>query len=406
LIQNSAKTLSLFSGHDMINKMKQDSTRTWRAAVLVMFFVNGAIMANWVSRIPQIQANLAMSEGTLGLVLLCLAVGVLLALSMAGGLIARFGSRTITVAGALFLAATLLPLGIMPHPLALSINLLFFGGAMSLMDVAMNAQGVDVEQTLKRAVMSSFHAAFSIGGFAGAVMGGTMASFGIVPGVHFLITAISFSLITLLVAPALRPTAAADGPGQSEPVFRLPDRVIWPLGVVAFCAAIGEGAMADWSGVYLKTVVGTGAATAALGFAAFSLTMTGGRLIGDQLTTRFTPAQLVRAGGAIAASGVLLAILLPQLGPVLLGFGAVGAGLSIVVPLAFSVAGNVPGLPSGAGIAGVATIGYAGFLAGPPVIGLLAEITSLRVALVVVVILTASLIYTAQAMQLRPSQAR
>jgi MFS family permease len=163
--------------------------------------------------------------------------------------------------------------------------------------------------------------------------------------------------------------------------------------------------MADWSGVYLKTVVGTGAATAALGFAAFSLTMTGGRLIGDYLTTRFIPAQLVRVGGVIASSGVLLAILLPQVGPVLLGFGAVGAGLSIVVPLAFSVAGNVPGIQSGAGIAGVATIGYAGFLAGPPIIGLLAEITSLRAALIVVVILTGSLIYTAQAMQLKPSQA-
>jgi len=386
-------------------RIKRHSTKTWRWAVLTMFFINGAIMANWVSRIPQIQANLAMSEGALGLVLLWLAVGVLLALSVAGGVIARFGSRTITVAGALLLAATLLPLGIMPHPLALSINLLFFGGAMSLMDVAMNAQGVDVERTLRRPVMSSFHAAFSIGGFVGAVMGGVMASLGIGPGGHFLITAICFSLITLLAAPALHPTEAADGPDQSEPVFRLPDRVIWPLGAVAFCAAIGEGAMADWSGVYLKTVVGTGAATAALGFAAFSLTMTGGRLIGDYLTTRFIPAQLVRVGGVIASSGVLLAILLPQVGPVLLGFGAVGAGLSIVVPLAFSVAGNVPGIQSGAGIAGVATIGYAGFLAGPPIIGLLAEITSLRAALIVVVILTGSLIYTAQAMQLKPSQA-
>jgi MFS family permease len=369
-----------------------------------MFFINGAIMANWVSRIPQIQANLAMSEGALGLVLLWLAVGVLLALSMAGGLIARFGSRAITVAGALLLAAALLPLGIMPHPLALSINLFLFGGVMSLMDVAMNAQSVDVERVLNRAVMSSFHAAYSIGGFVGAVMGGTMASFGIGPGLHFLITAISFSIIIVLVGPALRSTEAADVPSQSEPVFRLPDRVIWPLGAVAFCAAIGEGAMADWSGVYLKTVVGSEAATAAFGFAAFSLTMTAGRLLGDYLTSRFSPAQLVRLGGAIASLGVLLAVLLPQVGPVLLGFGAVGAGLSNVVPLAFSAAGKVPGMQSGAGIAGVATIGYAGFLAGPPVIGLIAEATSLRVALLVVVLLAGSLVFSTQAMQLKPSR--
>lgn len=380
----------------MINR---GSIGSWRWAVLAMFFVNGAMIANWVSRIPQIQANLVLSEGALGLVLLWLAVGVLLALSVAGGLIARYGSRAVTVAGALILCVTILPLGFMPNALALSLNLLFFGGALSLMDVAMNAQGVAVEQTLGRAVMSSFHAAFSIGGFVGALMGGGLASLNIGPGPHFVIAAVAFSLLTLLSARALRPTEEASGAGQGGSVFRLPDRVIWPLGAVAFCAAIGEGAMADWSGVYLKSVVGAGAATAALGFAAFSLTMTAGRLAGDYLTTRFTPARLVRLGGATAAAGVLLAILVPQVGPVLLGFGAVGAGLSIVVPLAFSAAGNVPGLQPGAGIAGVATIGYAGFLAGPPIIGLLAEVTSLRLALLVVVLLTGSLLFTARALQ-------
>jgi fucose permease len=172
------------------------------------------------------------------------------------------------------------------------------------------------------------------------------------------------------------------------------------LGAVAFCSAIGEGAMADWSGVYLRTAVGTSTATAAYGFAAFSLMMTVGRLSGDSLLTRFTPAQLVRFGGGIASAGLLLLLLIPSLETALIGFGAVGAGLSIVVPLAFSVAGKVPGVPPGAGIAGVATIGYAGFLAGPPVIGLVAEISSLRIALVLVLILTGTLLFTAQAMDL------
>ena len=380
-------------------QVKQNSVKAWRWAVLTLFFVNGAIMANWVSRIPQIQANLAMSEGTLGIVLLWAAVGVLTALSMAGGLIARFGSRTMSIAGALLLAATLLPLGFMPNPIALSINLFFYGGAMSLMDVAMNAQGVDVERVLKRSVMSSFHAAYSIGGFAGAMMGGGLASFGMQPSIHFLIAAFIFSVLALIVAPALRPTEVTDAPAQAEPIFRLPDRIIWPIGAIAFCSSIGEGAMADWSGVYLKTIVGTEAATAALGFAAFSITMTIGRLLGDYLTTRAEPSQLVRVGGVLASLGILLAILFPQITAVLLGFGAVGAGLSIVVPLAFSAAGKVPGLPSGAGIAGVATIGYAGFLAGPPIIGLIAEVTSLRIALIFVMLLTGTLIVSARAMR-------
>ncbi|MDX1523089.1 MAG: MFS transporter, partial [Anaerolineae bacterium] len=378
---------------------KTHSINASRWAVFTVFFINGAIFANWVSRIPRVQANLAMSEGTLGLVLLSLAVGVLAALSMAGGLIARFGSRPVTVAGALTLCALLPPLALMPHPLALAVNLFLFGAAMSLMDVAMNAQGVDVERELGRSVMSSFHAAFSIGGVVGATIGGVMAYFSIGAALHFLIAAIGFLPLILLTAPVLLPTSAAAIPNQTEPVFRLPARVLWPLGAVAFCAAIGEGAMADWSGVYLKSVVGTDAGTAALGFAAFSLTMTAGRLVGDRLTMRFQPALLVRVGGVIASLGVLLAILLPQVAPALLGFAAVGAGLSIVVPLAFSAAGNVPNIQAGAGIAGVATIGYAGFLAGPPIIGLVADVTSLRVAMLLVVLLTGSLVVSSQALR-------
>jgi MFS family permease len=386
----------------MMTKPNKYSINASRWAVTATFFINGAIFANWVSRIPQVQTNLVMSEGTLGMVLLCMALGVLAALSMAGGLIARFGSRSVTVTAAVLLCVLLPPLGLMPHPPALAINLFMFGAAMSSMDVAMNAQGVDVERTLGRPVMSSFHAAFSVGGFVGAAMGAGMAALSIGPTLHFLIASAVLVPVFLLIAPLLLPTSAGAIPDQSEPVFRLPARVLWPLGAVAFCAAIGEGAMADWSGVYLKTIVGTNASTAALGFAAFSLTMTAGRLVGDSLSARFDPSLLVRTGGALAAAGVLLAIFLPQVAPVLLGFAAVGAGLSIAVPLAFSAAGNVPGIQAGAGIAGVATIGYAGFLAGPPAIGLVAELTSLRVAMLLVVLLTGSLFFSGQALRRKP----
>ena len=149
----------------------------------------------------------------------------------------------------------------------------------------------------------------------------------------------------------------------------------------------------------MRNIVNTDAGTAALGFAAFSLLMTVGRLLGDVLATRFNRVRLVRLGGLLAALGLLLAILVPQVIPVLLGFAVVGAGLSIVVPLAFSAAGNVPGIPSGVAIAGVATIGYAGFLAGPPIIGLIAEWTSLRLSLVLVMLLSGSLLFSAQALQ-------
>ena len=370
-----------------------------RWAVLAMFFANGALLANWLARIPQIQAGLALSEGELGLVLMGMAVGVLTALTLAGGLIARFGSRIVTPAGGVLVCLLLPPLALMPNAAALWINLFLYGAVMSLMDVAMNAQGVDVERELGRSVMSSFHAAFSIGGFVGAAIGAVMAFLGVGPELHFLLAAAGFLLLILLAARYLLPVPVKAEPGQTEPVFQLPPRVLWPLGAVAFCSTIGEGSLADWSAVYLKSVVGTTDGVAAFGFAAFSITMTGGRLVGDNLATRFRPESLVRLGGVLSALGLLLAILLPQAVPVLLGFAAVGAGLSIVVPLVFSAAGNRPGLPSGAGIAGVAVIGYAGFLAGPPIIGLVAEATSLRVAMLMVMLLTASLIFTSRALR-------
>ena len=370
-----------------------------RWAVLAMFFANGAVFANWLARIPQIQAKLAMNEGLLGLVLMGLAVGVLTALLMAGGLIARFGSRAVTTAGGVLLCLLLPVLALMPNAVALGVSLFLFGAAMSTMDVAMNSQGIDVERALGRSVMSSFHAAFSIGGFTGAAIGAAMAFWGIGPSWHFLIAAVGFILVILLASRHLFPAPPDIQPGQADPVFQLPPRVLWPLGAVALCSSIGEGAMADWSAVYLKSIVGTTDSLAAIGFAAFSITMTGGRLLGDNLAMHFGNANLVRAGGVCAASGLLLAIVLPQAAPVLLGFAAVGAGLSIVVPLTFSAAGNLPNLPSGVGIAGVATIGYAGFLAGPPVIGLVAEATTLRVAMLLVLLLVGSLIFTSQALR-------
>lgn len=370
------------------------SPRTARVAVLSAFFINGAVMASWLARIPLIQSRLALSEGALGLVLMGMAAGVLVALTFAGGLVARFGSRAVVAVSSLLLCALLSPLALMPNATALWINLFLFGAALSLMDVAMNAQGVDVERLAGRALMSSFHAAWSVGGFVGAGLAALTSFLGVDLLTHFLLIAVVFALAAFATIPRLL-TVAGDGEG-GHTVFRLPPRVLWPVGAVAFCAAIGEGAMADWSGVYLKSVVGVADGMAAFGFAAFSITMTAGRLAGDSLVTRFGPAPIVRIGGICAATGLLLAILWPQTVPVLIGFAAVGAGLSIVIPLAFSAAGKVPNLPAGVGIAAVATIGYAGFLAGPPAIGLLAEATSLQMAMLLVLALVSSLIFTSR----------
>lgn len=382
----------------------KSSLQAMRISVLLMFFINGSLMANWVSRIPAIKDRLDLSAGTLGVVLLGLAVGTLTALSLAGGLIARFGSRKVTIAGAIALCLSLPPLAVMPHPAALWCGLFVFGATMSGMDVAMNTQGIEVERRYGKALMSSFHAAFSVGGFAGAAIGAGMAALDVTPLLHFTLVAAAF---LALLRPATAHLIVEEPRPRAEKrpsVFQFPARALWPLGAVAFCSSIGEGSMGDWSAVYLKEVVLTSAGVAAFGFAAYSLTMTIGRLLGDTLVMRFGPVVLVRVGGTLATLGLLAVIALPETGIVLIGFAAVGAGLSIMVPLVFSAAGNVPGLPSGAGIAGVATIGYAGFLAGPPVIGLIADLSSLRASMLLVALLTSTLIVGSRALQ-RPQPA-
>jgi len=369
-----------------------------RFAVLITFFINGALMATWVSRIPAIQTKLGLSEGGLGLILLGLSAGVLVALSLAGGLIARFGSPRVTIVGVAIMCFTLPFMALSPHPIVLWIVLFVFGGAMSVMDVAMNEQAVLVERNAKRPLMSSFHAAYSVGGLTGALIGAGMASIATVtPVMHFVLVAVLFGGVMGLVYPHLLPVKRQDQGNTA--VFRLPERALWLLGLIAFCSAIGEGAMADWSAVYLTQVFNSTASFAALGFAAFSLTMTIGRLFGDSLTTMTKPTSIVRIGGLMATIGLITAVITTEPIIVLIGFAAVGLGLANIIPISFSAAGNRPGISTGAGIAGVATIGYAGFLAGPPIIGLIAEVTSLRIAFLVVVLLIGSLIFTASAVE-------
>ena len=280
-----------------------------RAAVAGMFFINGAIFANWAARIPAVQTRIGLNEQSLGLALLGLSVGVLLALPLAGGLIARFSSRTVTGVGAVGIAVVLPFLGIAGSFWALWLTLFAFGVSTSLMDVAMNAQAVEVEQRHGKPIMSSFHAAFSIGSAAGAGIGALFAGRGFIPVQHFIVVAILFGVLAVLAARWL-----VNVPGEqdsSETVFTLPPQALWTLGVVAFCAAIGEGAMADWSALYLRRIVGVGAGLAGLGFAAFSLAMTVGRLTGDWLTAKFNPVWVVRGGGLLAATGMGLALVFP-----------------------------------------------------------------------------------------------
>ncbi len=364
-------------------------------AALAAFFSAGALMATWVARIPAIQARLELSEGELGMVLLGLSIGVITALSLTGGLIARFSSRKVTLIGGLGMCAALPLLALAAHPVLLFAALLVFGGMLSSMDVAMNEQAVLVERNARRALMSSFHASYSIGALFGSLAGAGMAS---LPKMtlllHFASIALLFAVILIAIYPKMIPTST-ETTGRKV-VFQFPMRALWALGAIAFCSAMSEIAMADWSGVYLTHVLKTDTAFAALGYASFSLTMTAGRLLGDALTRVQKPAAIVRMGGLVAVAG--LALLVFTSSPVLAiaGFAAVGLGLSNIIPLVYSAAGNIPGIAPATGIAGVANIGYLGSLVGPLAIGFVADETSLRVSFALVALLAAMLVFLAR----------
>lgn len=366
------------------------SARSARLAVAVIFLVNGTVLANWVSRIPAIQQALSLSEGMLGLALLGAAVGALVSMPTAGWLITHIGSRRVTVVSGLCYCAVLPALALAPNLPLFVLALVMFGACNGAMDISMNAQAAAVEARYERPIMSSFHGLFSVGGMVGALIGGAAASQGIGPRPHLLAVSLPLAVVILVALRSLLPSNV--DARSSGPAFVRPSRALVGLGLLTFCVMLGEGAMADWSAVYLDGTLGTGEAFAALGFGAFAIAMAAGRLSGDWLSARFGAVPVLRAGGIIATFGLAAALFIGTPFAALFGFACAGAGFSVGVPLALSAAGRYPGLAPGPAIAAVATVGYFGFLVGPPVIGFIAEVSSLRVGLAVVVILSA--VYT------------
>jgi MFS family permease len=354
-------------------------------AVALIFFINGFVYATWVPRLAEIRAGLALSEGQLGLALLMLAIGALVAMPATGGLIARHGSRTLTAATVVLLGLALPPIAFAGGFAWLCLAFLLYGAATGALDVSMNAQGIAVERAYRRPIMSALHGMFSIGAMAGAGATGLVASQGVGMVPQLLAIGALTIILGFILTRAMLP-AQADAGGRGEG-FVLPDRRLVALGAIAFCGLLGEGAIGDWSAVYLDQSLGADVEVAAVAFAVFSLTMALGRFSGDRIVARFGGGAVVCGGGALAGLGLGATLLIGRPEVAIVGFGLIGAGLSCIFPVALSVAARTPGMAAGTAIAGVCTIGYLGFLIGPPAIGGLAELTSLPVALSVVVLL-------------------
>ena len=352
-----------------------------RCAVSALFFVNGAVLASWVPYVPIVKQRLGIGDGQLGVILLFMAIGALGVLPFAGALVSRCESRAVSVGAAFGLCLTL-PLPVFaPTPSLMALALLIFGAFNSTLDVAMNAQAVEVERRRRRTLMSSFHALFSAGGLAGAAVGSAIAIVGIAAGAHIVGVALLGGVVTLAAWPAL--IAVTPSP---SPTFVKPTRGLLGLGMLAFCALLAEGAIGDWSAVYLMDSRSSSQSLAAAGFAVFSLAMAAGRFGGDHVARRLGAARLLRLSGALAAGGLGFALIVKGVILAIVGLGVVGLGIANLIPVLFSAAGRVPGVTPGHALAAVATTGYVGFLAGPPLIGLAAEMAGLPAALGIVVL--------------------
>jgi MFS family permease len=363
-----------------------------RPAVVAVFFALGATAGVWAARIPAIKAGLHLSAGTLGLVLLGPAIGSVLAMPATGAVLTVVAPRRVVQLGVLAIAI-LQPLTTFAgSAFQLFAVLVGWGAGIGIVDVAMNIEAAAVQEHLGRTTMSSFHAAYSVGGLAGAGSGAIAAAAAMSDRTNFLLGAVAILVAGAgsahLFASRPAPRVSEHGSGQHRPASRWP-AWSWTLACLAFVAFgsfLAEGAASDWSAVYLHSSLGASAGVAAVGYTVFSLAMVGGRLAGDRLTDRFGPAMLIRVSAGIASVSFLGALLAARVAAGLLGFALLGAGLSVIVPTVFSAASRL-GLP-GPNLAVVTSTGYLGMLIGPALIGGLAEAVGLPAALGTLVAIT------------------
>lgn len=350
-----------------------------RLAVSILFGINGFLFANYTARLPQIQAAYGLDEGQLGLTLLVLAIGALLAMPFTGWLIVKKSSRQIAMIGGLVFCSLIPLIGAMNEIFLLNALFLVLGLATGTMDVAMNAQAISVEKKYGKPIMSSFHAIFSAGMMVGAGSGALFIWLEASLWQH-LLTVSGIALLLMLWATdnLLREekVAASSGPG-----FQLPKASLLGIGFIAFCCMLGEGAMANWSTTYMLDIAHANASFAPLGLVAFSGAMMLARFFGDAVRQRVGDRRLLIGNSILAGMGLTMLLVFPYPAVVLAGFFLVGIGLSLIVPIAYSSAGNTPDIPAGVGIGMVTTIGYSGLLLGPPVIGFLAEWQNMQIAL-------------------------
>jgi fucose permease len=355
-----------------------------RWATTGVFVVNGAAIGTWVAQIPWVQDRFDLSKSAMGLVIVGMSIAVILAFPFAGQAIVRHGSeRMVWVGGIATALAVNLPV-LATTPILVALGLFVLGASSATQDVSMNSHGVKVEKDLGKPIMSSLHAGWAFGGMAGAGFAAACSAGGLDPRVSAAIA--SALLLSLLYATARRIGHGSAAEGDDAPSFALPSRGVVLLAILCLLVMVTEGAMADWGGLYLRQDLGASAALAALAYSFFTAGMTVGRIVGDTINHRIGAVALLRWGAVLTGVPLGAMLLIGQPAAALIGLFLVGLGVANGVPLMFSAAGRQPDTPPGPGIAAVSSMGSLGFLAGPPVIGVLADASSLPWALATLIL--------------------
>jgi fucose permease len=352
-----------------------------RSAITAIFALNGFLFGTLFSRLPALRDRADLTHGQIGLLLLCSTIGLFVMQPVAGALTARLGSRRVVLLGALGYSLGLVPVALAPSAIALAPAFVLIGMGSGILDVSMNVQGLAVENRLGRPILASLHAAFSFGGLGGALAGSLAAAGDVgLEGHYICVAAIGAALAVLA-----RRRLIEERDAGARRLWARPTRRLAALGALAFCVLLAEGAVNDWVALYFKEHLGTTSSIAAIALATFSLAEATGRLLGDRATLVFGASRLARRAALIAAAGfaLVLAVKVPILAAV--GLLATGLGIAVLFPLTLRAAAAQPG-GSGPAIAAVSSFGYVGFVVGPPLIGGIAEIVSLRAALLIVLV--------------------
>jgi MFS family permease len=353
------------------------SKKRVRLAISLFYFGQGVCFASWASRIPDLKSALQLSDAQLGSVLLALPLGQLLTMPVSGRLTTIFGSRRILTIAAPIYALALTNLALATTGWQLALFLFLFGVSGNLCNISLNTQGVAGETYYGKPIMTSFHGAWSIGGFSGALIGLLMINLHTSPYVHFCSIAV---LAWIHIFINYRYLIGGQKPKDSEKpkLFTKPQGVLFQLGIIGFCSMATEGAMFDWSGVYFKDIVKAPHALIILGYASFMIMMASGRFLGDKVIARYGRKRLLQVSGVIISTGMFISVVFPFIVPATIGFMLVGIGVSGIVPMVYSIAGSNTKVPPGIALAMVSGVSYFGFLMGPPLIGYISALSNLR----------------------------